>query len=117
MSRYVSLGQIPPKRHTQFRKPDGSLYAEQVFGTKGFSGIASILYHHHLPTQAEEFAPVGDLRPELLPDEPLHHRHLKTWGFKPCGDPVSGRTPLMVNDDVSIGLCRPVEPMDYFYKN
>src|SRR5207249_11112234 len=107
MPRYVQLGQVPPKRHTQFRKPDGSLYHEQVFGTKGFSGISSILYHLHPPTEVAEYAPLTDLRPEAMLDEPLHHRHLKTTPFAPCGDPVSGRTPLFVNDDISIGLCRP----------
>lgn len=117
MARYHRLGNVPPKRHTQFRKPDGSLYAEQVFGTKGFSGIASILYHAHLPTQAAELAPLGSARPEVLPDEPLRHRHLKTQNVAACGDPISGRTPLLVNEDVSLGLCRPAEPMGYFYKN
>jgi len=117
MPRYVQLGTIPRKRHTQFRRPDGALYAEQVFGTKGFSGIASILYHIHPPTQVAEFTPLGDARPETLPDTPLQHRHLKTKRFAPCGDPVTGRTPLLLNEDVSIGFCRPVEPMHYFHKN
>ncbi|HLK57955.1 MAG TPA: homogentisate 1,2-dioxygenase [Chthonomonadaceae bacterium] len=117
MPRYLKLGQVPPKRHTQFRKPDGSLYSEQLFGTKGFSGVASLLYHAHLPTQAAEYKALNDLRPELAPEEPLRHHHLKTWNFTPTGDPISGRTPLLVNDDISIGLCRPVEPMPYFYKN
>src|SRR5437773_3311755 len=111
MPRYVKLGEVPRKRHTQFRKPDGSLYAEQVFGTKGFSGIASILYHCHLPTQVEEFAPLPEAPLELLPDTPLRHHHLKTWNIPAGGDPVSGRVPLMVNQDVSLGLCRPVETM------
>lgn len=117
MPRYVRLGSIPPKRHTQFRGPDGSLYAEEVFGSRGFSGIASILYHSHPPTEVTEFAHAGDARPETLPDEPLRHRHLRTMPFPASGDPISGRTPLLVNDDVSIGLCRPVEPMTCFYKN
>jgi len=117
MAHYVKLGEIPRKRHTQFRKPDGGLYAEQVFGTKGFSGIASILYHAHLPTQVAAYKALGDLRPQTLDEEPLRHRHLKTQHFQPQGDPVSGRVPLMVNEDVSLGLCRPVEAMDYFYKN
>lgn len=117
MPRYLRLGDVPPKRHTQFRKPDGSLYHEQVFGTKGFSGIASILYHHHPPTEVAEYAPLTDLRPEAIADDSLHHRHMKTAPFAACGDPISGRTPLLINDDVSIGLCRPVEPMDYYYKN
>jgi homogentisate 1,2-dioxygenase len=117
MPRYVRLGTVPPKRHIQFRQPDGKLYAEQVFGTKGFSGIASILYHLHLPTQVAGFEPLGDARPETLPDAPLRHRHLKTRDLPASGDPVSGRVPLLVNEDVSFGLCRPAAPMDYFYKN
>ncbi|MGC4047525.1 MAG: homogentisate 1,2-dioxygenase [Armatimonas sp.] len=117
MAHYVKLGEVPRKRHTQFRKPDGSLYAEQVFGTEGFSGIASILYHNNLPTQVEEFEYLGDLKPETLDFEPLRHRHLKTGNLVPSGDPVSGRVPLLVNDDVSFSLVKPTEPMPYFYKN
>ncbi|HZO90373.1 MAG TPA: homogentisate 1,2-dioxygenase [Chthonomonadaceae bacterium] len=117
MPRYVKLGQVPPKRHTQFRKPDGALYAEQVFGTRGFSGIASILYHCHLPTQVAEFEFLGEARPELAPEEPLRHHHLKTQKMTPCGDPITGRVPLLVNEDVSFGLCCPAETMSYYYKN
>ena len=54
MPFYQRLGKIPPKRHTQFRKVDGSLYHEQLFGTIGFSGNASLLYHHHRPTMVKE---------------------------------------------------------------
>src|SRR5437588_10802282 len=97
MPRYVRLGNIPRKRHTQFRAPDGSLYAEQVFGTKGFSGIASILYHRNPPTQVAEFAPMGEVRPEIAPEEALSHHHLKTGGLPAAGDPVSGRVPLLCN--------------------
>jgi homogentisate 1,2-dioxygenase len=117
MPRYVQLGQVPPKRHTQFRQPDGSLYSEQVFGTKGFSGIASILYHINPPTEVADFTPLWDLRPELAEQESLCHSHLKTASFPAGGDPITGRTALFVNDDLSIGFCRPVEPMAYFYKN
>jgi len=117
MAHYVRLGSIPRKRHTQFRKPDGSLYAEQVFGTKGFSGIASTLYHINLPTQADEFAPLDTPKVEVINDDPLQHHHVKTHNFPAGGDPISGRQVLLLNDDVRIGLCRPVEPMAYFYKN
>jgi homogentisate 1,2-dioxygenase len=117
MPRYVSLGEIPRKRHTQFRRPDGGLYSEEVFGTRGFSGISSILYHAHPPTRATEFAAAGSARPEFAEDGPLRHRHLRTWSVQPCGDPVTGRRVLMANADVSLALCRPVEPMEYFYKN
>lgn len=122
MPRYVQLGEVPKKRHTQFRKPDGGLYSEQVFGTRGFSGIASILYHLHPPTQVLEFAPVpveeaAQPRSGALPDEVLRHRHLRTRELPALGDPVSGRVPLLVNEDVSLGFCRPAQPMEYFYKN
>jgi homogentisate 1,2-dioxygenase len=117
MARYVKLGSIPKKRHTQFRAPNGSLYTEQVFGTRGFSGIASILYHIHPSTQAEEYKPLPHKPIEMGSEEPLHHRHLKTQNFPAKGDPISGRVPIMLNEDVCIGLCRPVESMEYFYKN
>ncbi|WP_394795786.1 homogentisate 1,2-dioxygenase [Armatimonas sp.] len=117
MAHYVKLGEIPRKRHTQFRKPDGSLYAEEVFGTKGFSGIASILYHANLPTQVAEYKYLGELTPETLEFEPLRHRHLKTHLLKPHGDPIAGRVPFLVNADVALALVRPTEPMAYFYKN
>jgi len=51
MPHYYKLGSIPHKRHTQFRKPDGSLYSEQLFSTEGFSSDSSLLYHSHPPTQ------------------------------------------------------------------
>lgn len=117
MPRYVKMGDLPRKRHTQFRKPDGGLYSEQVFGTRGFSGIASILYSIHPPTQVDSFEPLGARRLDLAPPGPLHHRHLRTKSLPACGDPISGRVLLLVNDDVAIGLCRPVEPMEYLYKN
>jgi homogentisate 1,2-dioxygenase len=117
MPRYVSLGNVPPKRHTQFRRPDGGLYAEEVLGTEGFSGVSSILYHKQPPTQVTDFKPLGEVRIELLSGDALSHHHLKTWNMPAYGDPVTGRVPLLVNADVSIGLCRPAEPMPYHYKN
>ena len=54
MPFYHKLGEIPPKRHTQFRKPDGTLYSEQLFGTIGFDGMSTNSYHVHRPTQVKE---------------------------------------------------------------
>jgi homogentisate 1,2-dioxygenase len=115
--RYVSMGEIPRKRHTQFRGPDGSLRSEEVFGTRGFSGISSILYHAHPPTRVTEYAAAGSCRCEYAEDGPLRHRHLRTRAAQPAGDPITGRRLLMGNADVSIALCRPSEPMSYYYKN
>jgi homogentisate 1,2-dioxygenase len=117
MPRYVRLGDIPQKRHVQFRAPDGSLYAEQVFGTKGFSGLASILYHRHPPTRVRHFEPLGATPPAVADSAALRHRHLRTAAAPAGGDAVSGRRPLLVNADVTLSVCRPVEPMPYLYKN
>ena len=51
MTYYYRLGNVPHKRHTQFRQPDGSLYHEEVMGIHGFAGVQSILYHLRPPTQ------------------------------------------------------------------
>ncbi len=117
MPYYVQRGTVPHKRHTQFRKPDGSLYHEQLFGTKGFSGVSSLIYHLYPPTQVSEFKFMWDIAPGYIEDDSLSHRHLKTAGFEAHGDPISGRAVLMGNEDVTLGFCKPIEPMDYFYKN
>ena len=53
MSYYFKLGEIPHKRHTQFRQPDGSLYHEELMGIHGFTGDKSLLYHLRPPTAVE----------------------------------------------------------------
>ena len=53
MPFYHKLGKIPPKRHTQFKKPDGSFYYEQLFGTIGFDGMSTNSYHEQRPTQVK----------------------------------------------------------------
>lgn len=117
MPHYIRRGEVPRKRHVQFRQPDGSLYAEEVFGTRGFSGPMSLLYHRHPPTQVAEFEPLGCNRPRESADQSLRHRHWRTARFEPEGDPVTGRRPLLFNEDVCISVCRPAETMDYLYKN
>lgn len=117
MPFYVRRGEIPPKRHTQFRQPDGTLYSEQVMGTRGFSGIQSILYHIHPPTAVTRVADLGPVLREFEEPGALRHRHFKTAPLEPGGDIVTGRRLLMGNSDVVMALTRPTEPMDYFYRN
>lgn len=117
MPFYHRLGEVPHKRHTQFRKPDGSLYAEQVMGTRGFSGIQSILYHHHPPTQVRRIEKLADFVYEFEEPGPLRHRHFRTKEAVKGGDPLTSRQWLMANDDIAIGIARPTAPMDYFYRN
>ncbi len=117
MPFYVSRGQVPPKRHTQFRQPDGSLYKEQVMGTRGFSGIQSILYHIHPPTAVSRVADVGPVLRTYEDVGPLRHRHFRTALLEPGGDILTGRQLLMGNENVAVLLVKPTEPMDYFYRN
>ncbi|HVB21901.1 MAG TPA: homogentisate 1,2-dioxygenase [Ktedonobacteraceae bacterium] len=119
MPSYHRLGQIPPKRHTQFRKPDGTLYSEELFGTEGFSGNYSNIYYTYPPTRVkkvEKFANVRALCEEWDPQVQRHH-HLKTAKLARGGDAVLGTQPLMFNKDVIIGISLPDKPMDYFYRD
>jgi homogentisate 1,2-dioxygenase len=121
--RYHSLGQIPQKRHVQFRDPDASgngtapLLVEEVLGFEGFSGNESILYHLWSPCRISD---VGEFTPieleEWVPDTHVH-RLTNTMGLEPMGDPVLGRRVLQYNNDVEIGICIPEAEADYFYRD
>ncbi|MBX3097187.1 MAG: homogentisate 1,2-dioxygenase [Fimbriimonadaceae bacterium] len=117
MPRYHRLGQLPPKKHIQFRKPDGGLYTEQLVSTHGFDDMLSTLYHINMPTEVTGWEAVPWQGPQLLTDEPLHHRHLKTNRMKPCGDAISGRMPMMGNADCIWNQVMVAEPMTEFFKN
>jgi len=104
MPYYRSVGEVPHKRHTQFRRPDGGLYAEELMGQEGFSSDSSLLYHRHAPTaivsaEAHEPPALGQ-----TPNLPLKPRHLRTHKVDAGpADAVLGRRPLLVNNDVRIG--------------
>jgi homogentisate 1,2-dioxygenase len=119
MSYYYRLGQIPPKRHTQFRQPDGSLYHEELVSSYGFSGIYSNLYHVYPPTRIKEVLEPIPLPIERKEDFPLQPMHLKTClAGRTGGDFLKARLPLLANQDCIISICNPSEnTMDYFYKN
>ncbi len=115
--RYVQLGRLPRKHHIQFRQQDGTLYQEELFSTRGFSGPMSTLYHRYAPTEVASWEDRGSIKPVYLEDEPLRHRHLKTARLKPFGDAISGRIPLMGNQDVEWNQAFVADQMDTFYKN
>lgn len=119
MPSYQRLGNIPPKRHTQFRKPDGTLYAEEVFGTEGFSGNYSILYYHYPPTRIQRYERCLRERMacEVWNEGVQRHHHLKTTQLAPVTDAVFGRQVLMFNNDVVIGVAKPVVAMNYYYRD
>jgi homogentisate 1,2-dioxygenase len=115
---YHRLGSIPPKRHTVFRKPDGGLYYEQLFGTEGFSGTASLLYHVHRPTRIKAMLPPTDARPRIAVEHNITPRKLLGYNVQPQDEFLASRTPLMANNDVVVGLAAPRHSMtDHFYKN
>lgn len=118
MSHYYKLGEIPHKRHTQFRKPDGSLYAEQLFSTEGFSNDYSILYHTHAPTQIIKTDEPIAVAPTIAEEKMLKHRSFEGFNIKPAADFLQSRKAVLINNDCHIVLASPQESMTtYFYKN
>ncbi|MFG0306088.1 MAG: homogentisate 1,2-dioxygenase [Phycisphaerales bacterium JB040] len=117
MPYYTKLGKLPAKRHVQFRRPDGALYSEELFGTEGFVGPTSTLYHIHPPTQVAGWKPLYKTTPEYVEQDVMRMRHLKTQAIEKHGDPVTGRTVLFGNADVEMAVCQPAEPMGYHFKN
>lgn len=118
MPIYHQLGNIPHKRHVQFRKPDGRLYYEQLFGTVGFDGMSSLMYHIHRPTIIKEMGEVVNMKPEIAVQHNITPRRLHGFKLQPKADYLESRIPLMVNKDVIFGLAAPSESLtSYFYKN
>ena len=115
---YHALGKIPPKRHTQFRKPDGSLYHEELFSTEGFSNNYSLLYHCNAPTQIMQVGEPYSVAPKTVHDKQLKHRCLKGFHIEPQDDYLQSRKPVLVNSDCKVILAAPRNSMaDYYYKN
>lgn len=118
MPIYHKQGQIPHKRHTTFRKPDGSLYAEELFSTEGFSNIYSLIYHCHPPTMVKHLGEPYSVEPKIAREKHLKHTSLKGFKIKAEDDYLKSRKPVLVNSDLHISLAAPKKSMtDYFYKN
>nr|WP_042184243.1 homogentisate 1,2-dioxygenase [Kibdelosporangium sp. MJ126-NF4]CEL16173.1 Homogentisate 1,2-dioxygenase [Kibdelosporangium sp. MJ126-NF4]CTQ94098.1 Homogentisate 1,2-dioxygenase (EC 1.13.11.5) [Kibdelosporangium sp. MJ126-NF4] len=119
MPYYRSVGEIPRKRHTQFRAPDGSLYAEELMGVEGFSSDSALLYHRHLPTAIVDAVQVADER-TTTPNLPLKPRHFKSqelkWDSPTEVDAVTGRRLLFGNADVKICFVAATRPSP-LYRN
>ena len=118
MPIYHRLGSIPQKRHTQLRQADGSLYHEQLFGTIGFDGMSSLLYHVHPPTEVKEILESIDVAPKIAVAKNMTARKLMGQNIAPEDDFLDSRKVLMMNNDVHIGLASPRHSVtEYFYKN
>ncbi|MBK0369576.1 homogentisate 1,2-dioxygenase [Flavobacterium agrisoli] len=118
MPLYHTLGAIPPKRHTQFEKPTGGWYYEQLFGTEGFHGHSSLLYHTHRPTQVKEIRSSYSVEPKIAIAKNIKSLLLKGFEIAPEKDFLESRKILLTNSDCGIGLAAPQESLNsYFYKN
>jgi homogentisate 1,2-dioxygenase len=115
---YHTLGKIPQKRHTQYRKPDGTLYCEELFSTEGFSNVYSLLYHHYPPTMITQVGDPVNVAPKTIHDKQLKHRSLLGFNVTPEEDYLDSRKPVLVNNECKIILSAPMSSVtEYFYKN
>lgn len=118
MPIYHKLGEIPQKRHTIFQDKNGKHYYEQLFGTEGFHGMSSLLYHVHRPTQIKEILKSYSVAPKIAIDKNIKALLLKGFELKPTADFLESRKTLLINSDCAIGLAAPTKSQtEYFYKN
>jgi homogentisate 1,2-dioxygenase len=117
MPCYQQRGNLPAKRHTAYRKPDGGLYAEHLMGTLGFDGPASLLYHLRRPTQILATRPFGPVTIEEESDQSVRMRHFLTAQIDKTASITLDRTPLLFNSDVIVSLVRPTKTDAFFFRN
>src|SRR5690554_2415678 len=118
MPLYHKLGNIPPKRHTIFKKPNGDYYYEQLFGTVGFDGMSSNMYHEHRPTQVKEIKGSYSVKPEIVRANNIQSYRLRGFQVPQTPDFLESRKPMLTNSDCTITLAAPTnKTQDYFYKN
>jgi homogentisate 1,2-dioxygenase len=118
MPFYHKLGEIPPKRHTQFRKKDGSLYYEQLFGTIGFDGMSTNSYHEHRPTMVKKIGKQYSIKPKIAKTNNIQSYRFRGFQVKPEKDYLESRKVVLTNADCNIILSAPKDSTkDYFYKN
>ncbi|TXI87478.1 MAG: homogentisate 1,2-dioxygenase [Crocinitomicaceae bacterium] len=118
MPFYHKLGQIPTKRHITFEKKSGGYYYEQLFGTEGFSGFSSLLYHVHRPTQIKSIAEPIDLTPKAAINKNIKSHMLRGFDVAPKDDFLESRVTVLFNNDLNIVCAAPRKSLtSYFYKN
>ena len=118
MPRYHKLGTIPPKRHTIFKSPEGNYYYEELFGTIGFDGMSSLLYHTHRPTQVKEVLKSYSVAPKIAVEKNMKALSLNGFKVPPVNDFLESRKAILVNNDCQIILAAPKKSLrEYFYKN
>ena len=118
MPRYHKLGKIPHKRHTTFKKEDGSLYQEELFGTAGFAGMSSLIYHLYPPTVVSEIKKLRDTTPKIAIEKNMKAMSFQGFSIPQEDDYLESKKVLFANSDLHIGLARPKSfSKDYFFRN
>jgi homogentisate 1,2-dioxygenase len=118
MAFYYKLGQVPRKRHTQFRKSDGTLYAEELISTEGFNSMYSLVYHSHPPTLVKDIGEPINVEPKVAQSKNMRNRSFITFKTPPTNDYLKSRVALLLNTDITISVAAPKQSMtDYFFKN
>lgn len=118
MPQYHSLGEFPHKRHTQFRKPDGTLYSEELVSTHGFSNVYSLVYHCHPPTLVDSVGEPFSREPKVAFQRFLRHQSFQGFNIEPEDDYIQSKKAVLINNDLHISLAAPRKSIDeYFLKN
>lgn len=118
MPQYVRVGKVPDKRHIVFRNEQGALYHEELFGTEGFSGLSSLVYHLYPPTKVKERGTPYSVKPTIAIADNLQARSYMSFNVQPCADYIESRKILFVNNDMTIGVAAPQQSTsNYFFKN
>jgi homogentisate 1,2-dioxygenase len=121
MPFYMRLGSIPSKRHIAHRREGGyrgeGIFYEEVVTTAGFGRAYSICYHLRPPTRVRKIEPAGEVLIDTAASPALRHHHVRTKNLRPAGDVVTGRVPLLANDDVIMSRCRPAQAQGELYRN
>jgi len=118
MPRYHTLGKIPHKRHTTFKKEDGTLFQEELFGTVGFAGMSSLIYHLYPPTIVTQPVESHSVAPKIAVEKNLKNVSFKGFDIPQEEEYFESRKTLFVNSTMQIGLARPKSfDKEYFYKN
>ena len=118
MPRYHTLGKIPPKRHTIFKDKNDNFYYEELFGTIGFDGMSTLMYHTQRPTQVKKILKSYDVTPKIAVSKNMKSLKLEGFNAPQANDYLESRTCILVNNDCQISLAAPKESLTtYFYKN
>ena len=118
MPRYHKLGDIPSKRHTVFKNKNGRFYYEELFGTIGFDGMSSLMYHTQRPTQVKEILHTYSISPKAAIENNLKSMMLVGFNIEKESDFLKSRKVILFNNNCQISLASPTKSLkEYFYKN